>query len=67
MSTLNVFETLVVPPSLSAVQFSCVPVVFAVNVVALQPVVERMIDSGSVTDQFTVTFVVYSPRCRAFP
>ncbi len=37
------------------------------NVTALQPVVERMIDSGSVTDQLTVTLVVYQPLRPSVP
>ena len=40
---------------------------FVVNVTALQPVVERMIDSGSVTVQLTVTFVVYQPLSPSVP
>jgi hypothetical protein len=67
LSILKVLVTLVVPPSLSAVQFSCIPVVFAVNVDESQPVVERMIDSGSVTVQFTVTLVVYQPALPSVP
>ena len=55
------------PPSLSAEQVSVVPVVLFVNVTALQPVVERMIDSGSVTDQLTVTLVVYQPLSPSVP
>ena len=65
LSTLNGFETVVIPPSLSAVQLSGEPVVLLVNVTVLQPVVERMIDSGSVTDQLTVTLVVYQPLSPA--
>jgi hypothetical protein len=61
LSTLKGFEMLVVPPSLSAEHASVVPTVSVEKVTALQPVVERMIDSGSVTDQFTVTFDVYHP------
>src|SRR5919108_1782688 len=64
LSILNVLETVVTPPSLSAVQVSCVPVVFVVSVTVLQPDVERMIDSGSTTVQLTVTLLVYQP---AFP
>ena len=67
LSTLNVFPTVVVPPSLSAVHVSVVPVVLLVNVTALHPVVERMIDSGSVTDQLTVTLVVYQPLSPSVP
>jgi hypothetical protein len=67
LSTLNVLPTLVVPPSLSAVQLSGVPAVFDVSVVALQPVVERITDSGSDTDQLTVTFDVYQPALPSVP
>ena len=67
LSTRIGLETVVVPPSLSAEQVSVVPVVLPVNVNALQPVVERMIDSGSVTDQLTVTFVVYQPLRPSVP
>ena len=59
LSILNGFEIVVIPPSLSAEQVSVVPVVFLVMVTALQPLVDRMIDSGSATDQLTVTLVVY--------
>src|SRR5215211_5106543 len=67
LSTLNVLPMLVVPPSLSAVQLSCVPAVFDVRVVALQPVVERITDSGSDTDQLIVTFDVYHPALPSVP
>ena len=67
LSTLNVFETLVTPPSLSAVQMSGVPIVSVVSVRASQPEVERMIDSWSVTDQLTVTLLVYQPTAPRVP
>src|SRR5919109_2100250 len=67
LSILNVFETVVTPPSLSAVHVSCVPVVLAVSVTVLQPFVERMIDSGSTTDQLTVTLLVYQPPLPSVP
>ena len=40
---------------------------FALKVIVLQPVVDRMIDSGSVTDQLTVTLVVYQPLSPSVP
>jgi hypothetical protein len=41
--------------------------VLLVKVTALQPVVDRMIDSGSVTDQLIVTLVVYQPLSPSVP
>ena len=67
LSTWKGFEIFVVPPSLVAEQVSIVSVVSFVNVTALHPVVERMIDSGSVTDQLTVTVVVYQPLRPSVP
>jgi hypothetical protein len=67
LSTLKVFEIVVVPPSLDAEHVRSVPAVSVVNVVALQPVVERMTDSGSVTVQLTVTLVVYQPLLPSVP
>src|SRR5919204_6965806 len=61
LSSFKVLLTVVVPPSLVAEQVSVVPVVSAVSVIASQPLVERITDSGSVTDQFTVTLLVYQP------
>ncbi len=61
LSTLKVFETEVIPPSLSAVQVSVMPVVSALSVRASQPSVDRMIDSGSTMLQLTVTVVTYHP------
>jgi hypothetical protein len=48
-----------VPPSLVALHVSGMPLVSDVSVFVSQPVVERMIDSGSVTDQLTVTLLTY--------
>src|SRR5215210_1509789 len=67
LSTLNVLAIVVMPPSLSAVQLSCVPAVFDVSVVALQPVVERITDSGSEIVQLTVTLVTYHPALPSVP
>src|SRR5919108_2329005 len=67
LSILNVLETVVTPPSLSAEHVSCVPVVFVLSVMVLQPDVERMIDSGSTTDQVTVTLLVYQPPVPSVP
>ena len=61
LSILKVFETVVIPPSLSALQVSVMPVVSALSVRASHPSVDRMIDSGSTTLQLTVTVVTYHP------
>src|SRR5919108_2765020 len=50
-----------VPPSLTAVQANCVPAVSAVSVLESQPVVERMVDSGSTMLQFSVTVARHHP------
>jgi hypothetical protein len=55
LSSLIFRVTVVVPPSLAAEQVKSVPGVSAVSVFESQPVVERMIDSGSTIDQLRVT------------
>ena len=59
VSTLIVLLTVVVPPSLDAEHVNVAPVVSDVIVVASQPVVDKITDSGSTTVQFSVTLVVY--------
>jgi len=67
MSALIVLLTDVVPPSLDAVHVNVVPVVSDVIVVASQPLVDRITDSGSTTVQLSVTFVVYQPFVPSVP
>ena len=67
LSSLNVLLTTVSPPSLVAEHVSFVPRVSAVRVTASQPLVERITDSGSTTDQLTVTLVVYQPFAPSVP
>jgi hypothetical protein len=67
MSALIVLLTEVVPPSLDAVQVNVAPVVSDVIVVASQPLVDRITDSGSTTVQLSVTFVVYQPFVPSVP
>jgi hypothetical protein len=67
LSTLIVLPTVVVPPSLDAEQVKVAPVVSAVIVVASQPLVDRITDSGSTTVQLSVTLVVYQPFVPSVP
>jgi hypothetical protein len=67
MSALIVLLTDVVPPSLDAVHVNVAPVVSDVIVVASQPLVDRITDSGSTTVQLSVTFVVYQPFVPSVP
>src|SRR5205823_1726506 len=67
LSSLNVLLTTVSPPSLVAEHVSFVPRVSAVRVTASQPLVEMITDSGSTTDQLTVTLVVYQPFAPSVP
>ena len=59
VSTLIVLLTVVVPPSLVAEHVNVAPVASEVIVVASQPLVDRITDSGSTTVQFSVALVVY--------
>jgi hypothetical protein len=67
VSTLIVLLTVVVPPSLDAEHVNVAPVVSDVIVVASQPLVDRITDSGSTTVQFSVTLVVYQPFVPSVP
>ena len=67
LSTLIVLLTVVSPPSLAAEHVSFAPRVSAVSVTASQPLVEMITDSGSTTDQLTVTLVVYQPLAPRVP
>ena len=67
VSTLIVLLTVVVPPSLDAVQVNVVPVVSDAIVVASQPLVDRITDSGSTTVQLSVTLVVNQPFVPGVP
>jgi hypothetical protein len=64
---LIVLLTVVVPPSLDAEQVNVAPVVSDVIVVASQPLVDRITDSGSTTVQFSVALVVYQPFVPSVP
>jgi hypothetical protein len=50
-----------VPPALVAWHVRVVPVVSALMVVELQPLVDETVDSGSLTVQLTVTSLMYQP------
>src|SRR4051794_1920652 len=68
LSIAIVLLTVASPPSLVAEHVNFVPTVSAVSVVTLQPeLVERITDSGSTTDQLTVTFVLYQPFVPRVP
>ena len=67
LSALIVLLTVVVPPSLDAEHVNVTPVVSDVIVVASQPLVDRITDSGSTTVQLRVTFVVYQPFVPSVP
>jgi hypothetical protein len=67
LSTLIVLPTVVVPPSLDAEHVKVAPVVSDVIVVASQPLVDRITDSGSTTVQLSVTLVVYQPFVPSVP
>src|SRR5436190_1288780 len=67
VSALIVLLTVVVPPSLDAEHVNVAPVVSEVIVVASQPLVDRITDSGSMTVQFRVTLVVYQPFVPSVP
>jgi hypothetical protein len=67
VSTLIVLLTVVVPPSLDAEHVNVAPVVSEVIVVASQPLVDRITDSGSTTVQFSVALVVYQPFVPSVP
>jgi hypothetical protein len=67
MSTLIVLLTVVVPPSLVAEQVNVLPVVSEMIVVASQPLVDKITDSGSTTVQLSVTLVVYQPFVPSVP
>ena len=56
--TVTEFDT---PAPLVAEQVSVVPAVSVVSVVVPQPLEEAMPDSGSLTSQLTVTFVLFQP------
>ena len=67
MSALIVLLTVVEPPSLDAEQVNVAPLVSDVIVVASQPLVDRITDSGSTTVQLSVTLVVYQPFVPRVP
>jgi hypothetical protein len=67
LSTWKFFVTEVSPPSLDALHVNLVDAVSALSVRVSHPVVERMIDSGSTTDQLTVTFDLYQPASPSIP
>src|SRR5262249_5566026 len=67
MSTLIVLLTVVVPPSLDAEHVNVAPDVSLGIVVASQPLVDRITDSGSTTVQLSVTLVVYQPFVPSVP
>jgi len=55
------------PALFEAEQVSVVPVVLAVRFDVLQPVAERMPDSGSLVVQLTDTLLLYQPFVPAVP
>jgi hypothetical protein len=67
LSALIVLVTVDVPPSLVAEHVKVAPVVSDAIVVASQPLVDRITDSGSTTVQFRVTLVVYQPFVPSVP
>jgi hypothetical protein len=67
LSSFNGFVIVVVPPSLVAEHVRVSPALSAVNVTVSQPLVERMIDSGSLTLQLSVTLLVYQPFWPRLP
>jgi hypothetical protein len=67
LSTLKGFSIVLVPPSLVAEHVRVTPVVSAANVRVSQPLVLRMIDSGSVMLQLTVVLVTYHPFVPSVP
>jgi hypothetical protein len=68
LSILIIFVvTVVVPPSLDAEHVNVTPVVSEVTVVALQPLSDKITDSGSTTVQLSVTCVVYQPFVPRVP
>lgn len=62
-----VTDFVAVPPELVAEQVSVVPAVSALMLVLPQPVVEEIVESGSVTLQDTLTSLVYQPLLPAVP
>jgi hypothetical protein len=66
-SRLIVTDCELVPPALVAVQVRVVPAVSVLIVVVLQPLVEVIADSGSVTVQLTVTLLTYQPLLPRVP
>src|SRR5215216_2155255 len=66
-SRLIVTDCELVPPALVAVQVRVVPAVSALIVVEPQPLLEEIADSLSVTDQETVTSLVYQPLLPCVP
>src|SRR5262245_60168228 len=66
-SRLIVTDSVDVPPSLVATHVKTVPVVSVEIVVGAQPVCDVIADSASLTDQLTVTLLVYQPLVPRVP
>src|SRR5687767_747009 len=60
-SIFTVTDFVAVPPPLTALQVSVVPLVSSLRMVVSQPVREVIEDSGSFTDHVTVTRVLFHP------